>query len=157
MSDIVSIFRPGPRHGCRRAVGARDWYERGLAAEAGGDLDGACAAYRRALVANPDLGDAASNLGRLLHERSDLAGAEGWYRLALCASGAVGVYWFNLGVALEDQGRWAEAIECYREALERDDRLADAHFNLARLYERSGDLDSGRAAIRHLQHYRASS
>ena len=70
-------------------------------------------------------------------------------------SSPVAVYWFNLGVAIEDQGRRAEAIACYRVALSLDDRLADAHFNLARLYEASGDLESARAAVRHLRSYRA--
>jgi tetratricopeptide (TPR) repeat protein len=163
MSDVVSIFRPGPRKGLRRAVGGRTWYERGIAAEAGADLDGARCAYERALIANPDLGDAACNLGRLHHERGELATAESWYRLALCtvrrtahegADRAVAVYWFNLGVAVEDQGRRAEAIACYRAALAIDARLAEAHFNLARLYERAADVDSAHAAIRHFRSYR---
>jgi tetratricopeptide (TPR) repeat protein len=167
MSDVVSILRlvPGGRMGLRRAVGARAWYERGLGAEAAGDLEGARAAYERALRANPELGDAACNLGRILHERGELAAAEQWYRLALCGSrrspdgsrtaSAIAVYWFNLGVAIEDQGRRAEAIACYRSALACDDRLADAHFNLARLYERAGDLESALAAVRHLRSYRS--
>ena len=162
MSDVVSIFRGitrSPdgsriRKGLRRAVGARTWYERGLAAEAGQDLDGARAAYARALVANPDLADASCNLGRLHHERGELAAAEACYRLAICGDRSVAVYWFNLGVAVEDQGRRAAAIGCYRAALALDDRLADAHFNLARLYEHAGDLESARAAIRHLRSYR---
>ena len=65
------------------------------------------------------------------------------------------MYWFNLGVALEDQGRRAEAIAAYREALARDERLPDVHFNLARLYERSGDAASAQAAVRHWQLYLA--
>jgi tetratricopeptide (TPR) repeat protein len=155
MSDVVSIFRPGPRKGLRRAVGGRTWYERGIAAEAGTDLDGARCAYERALIANPDLGDASCNLGRLHHEKGRLVDAEAFYRLAICADRTIAIYWFNLGVAIEDQGRRAEAIACYRTALAIDDRLADAHFNLARLYERSGDLDSAHAAIRHLRSYRS--
>jgi tetratricopeptide (TPR) repeat protein len=153
--DVVSLLRLGARKGLRRAVGARAWYERGLRAEASYEYDQACAAYERALAANPELGDAACNLGRLLHERGDLVAAEAWYRLALCADRDVAVYWFNLGVALEDQSRRAEAIACYRTALDLDDRLADAHFNIARLYEHAGDAESARAAFRHLQSYRA--
>src|SRR4051812_24491840 len=118
----------GPRQPTLRAPGARVWYERALAAESSGDVAAARHAYHKALAANPDLADAASNLGRLHHEAGELADAEGWYRIALCMR-ALAVYWFNLGVALEDQHRRAEAIACYCAALDRDDRLADAHFN----------------------------
>lgn len=160
MSDVVSFLRLGSRKGFRRAdrpVTARAWYERGVALEAPGidDAAGARDAYERALGRSIELADASCNLGRLLHEGGDARGAEACYRLALCADRDVAVYWFNLGVAVEDQGRLAEAIACYREALDRDPHLADAHFNLARLYERASDLESARAAIRHLRTYRA--
>jgi tetratricopeptide (TPR) repeat protein len=157
--EVVSILRGGlgPRQGCRRAdrpATARAWYERGLELEPT-DVGAARHAYQRALARDPQLADAACNLGRLLHEEGDLGGAEACYRLALCAGRQVAVYWFNLGVACEDQGRRAEAIACYGEALARDAQLADAHFNLARLYERAGDLVSARAAVRHFRAYRA--
>ncbi len=159
MSDVVSLHRRhlerlGARKTCRRAPSARAWYERGLALE-GSDVAGAKHAYQRALLGNPGLADASCNLGRLLHEAGDPQGAEASYRLALCADREVAVYWFNLGVALEDQNRRAEAIAAYREALDRNGALADAHFNLARLYERAGDVDSKRSAMRHWQAYRA--
>jgi tetratricopeptide (TPR) repeat protein len=152
MRDVVSIgTRLGPRKGCRRAPGARAWYERGVAIEST-DPAGARRAYERALAANPELSDASCNLGRLAHEAGDVTGAEACYRLALCANREVGVYWFNLGVALEDQGRRAEAVAAYREALARAPKLPDAHFNLARLLERAGEVEQ---AIRHLHAYRA--
>ena len=44
---------------------------------------------------------------------------------------------FNLAVLLEDLDREPDAIVAYREALALDPQLADAHFNLARLYERA--------------------
>jgi tetratricopeptide (TPR) repeat protein len=154
MRDVVSIGSGlGARKGCRRSLGARAWYERGVAIEAGGnDVDGARRAYQRALASNPELADARCNLARLDHEAGDVAGAEAGYRLALCANPAVGVYWFNLGVAIEDQGRRAEAIAAYREALALAPRLPDAHFNLARLLERAGEVEQ---AIRHLHVYRS--
>src|SRR5687768_13186836 len=123
MTEVISLLgRLGKRQGCRRAVGARAWYERAIALE-GTDPEGAARAYRRALVANPELADAWCNLGRQLHEAGRIADAEACYRLALCGDREVAVYWFNLGVALEDQRRAAEAIACYREALARDPRL----------------------------------
>jgi tetratricopeptide (TPR) repeat protein len=58
---------------------------------------------------------------------------------------------FNLGTALEELGRPAEAIAANRHALEADPDLADAHFNLARLYEQTGKRA---AALRHLKAYK---
>src|SRR5690349_12766274 len=111
------MLRGLQRKPTRRAIGARAWYERGLAAEGRGDLTCARDAYRRALAANPECPDAACNLGRLLHEAGEVVEAEQWYRVALLRDRRVAVYWFNLGVVLEDQGRRAEAIACYRNAL----------------------------------------
>jgi len=56
---------------------------------------------------------------------------------------------FNLGVALEDLRMPEEAILAYRLAAEAG--LADAHYNLAYLYERRGEPA---AALRHLRTYR---
>jgi tetratricopeptide (TPR) repeat protein len=160
MGDVVRLFPEvdgaralGARKPCRRGVSAATWLDRGLALD-GTDADGAIHAYGRAVAANPRLPDAQCNLGRLLHER-DVRAAESHYRLALCGDDTVGLYWFNLGVALEDQGRAAEAITAYREAVSREPALADAHFNLAGLLGRCGDLHSTREAFRHLQRYRA--
>mgnify|MGYP001764325542 CR=1 FL=1 len=58
---------------------------------------------------------------------------------------------FNLGIALEDLPRPAGAIDAYRRALATDPRLADAHYNLAQLYEKQGKKA---AALRHLSHYK---
>ena len=58
---------------------------------------------------------------------------------------------FNLAVVLEDLEREPEAILAYREALALDPQFADAHFNLARLYERAKDP---KASLRHLLAYR---
>jgi tetratricopeptide (TPR) repeat protein len=48
------------------------------------------------------------------------------------------VLWFNLGVLREDLGRIAESVQAYRSALDSDPELADAHYNVARLYAALG-------------------
>src|SRR5207249_2718807 len=58
--------------------------------------------------------------------------------------------WYDLGLELEVAAP-AEARDAYRRALELDARHADAHFNLARLYEKAGKKA---AALRHLSLYR---
>ena len=58
---------------------------------------------------------------------------------------------FNLALVLEDTGRELEAVDIYRRALALEHDFADAHFNLARLYQQ---LSMPRAAIRHWNFYR---
>ncbi len=43
------------------------------------------------------------------------------------------------------------AIQLYLQAIAADDQAADAHFNVSRLYEEMGDMQS---AIRHMACYR---
>jgi protein O-GlcNAc transferase len=157
VGDLLTISF-GPRRGLRRGPRATNWYDLGCAFERAGRIEDAMAAYRRALAGRPDLPDAHNNLGRLLHDAGELAAAEGHYRLALCAAGHVALYWFNLGVVVEDRGCVAEAIASYERALAIDPAFADAHFNLARLFDgigrRASDELTMRRAVRHLQQYR---
>ncbi len=98
--------------------------------------------------AEPQHLEARINLGRLLHIEGRLEEAEQVYR---SADKAEPLLVFNLAVLLEDLEREPEAIVAYREALALDPELADAHFNLARLYERARDP---KASLRHLLAYR---
>lgn len=174
VGDIVSL-RIGARRGFLRGTSATAWYELGCAAEAT-DPARAITCYQRALAGRPDHADAHNNLARLIHDQHDrlaapcqpavssdrarhhLAIAESHYRLAICAAPEVPLYWFNLAVSVEDQGRIAEAIELYQHALALDGTLADAHYNLARLYELTGrrtmDELALRRAVNHLVRYR---
>lgn len=127
-----------------------DWFERAAAIEAS-DPEAACAAYRRAIEADPDYRDAYVNLGRLLHERGRLAEAALVYRQAIDRLGRDATLLFNLGVLREDLGDRDDAIASYRAAVELAPDLADAHFNLARLYEASG---AQRDALRHWSAFR---
>jgi tetratricopeptide (TPR) repeat protein len=105
-------------------------------------------AYELCLKADPDHLEARINLGRLLHLAGRLAEAERVYRVGAKADPFIA---FNLAVVLEDLEREPDAILAYREALALDPQFADAHFNLARLYERARDP---KASLRHLLAYR---
>jgi tetratricopeptide (TPR) repeat protein len=105
-------------------------------------------AYELCLKADPDYLEARINLGRLLHMAGRLAEAERVYRIGAKADPFIA---FNLAVVLEDLHREPDAIAAYREALALDPQFADAHFNLARLYERAKDP---KASLRHLLAYR---
>ncbi len=112
------------------------------------DPAAAIAAYAKSLAANPLHPEARLNLGRLLHLAGRMPEAERVYRGAHHIDATL---LFNLGVLLEDMGRGPEAITTYRQALELDGTFADAHFNLARLYEREHNR---RETLRHLLAYR---
>ena len=112
------------------------------------DSRAALEAYQACLSADPQHVEARINLGRLLHLAGSLAEAEQVYRSAEHSEALLS---FNLAVLLEDLDREPEAILSYREALALDPELADAHFNLARLYERARDP---KASLRHLLAYR---
>ena len=129
------------------AASADEHYERALSIE-DGNPQAAQKAYELCLKANPDHLEARINLGRLLHLAGRLTEAERVYRVGAKADPFIA---FNLAVVLEDLQREPEAILAYREALALDPQFADAHFNLARLYERAKDP---KASLRHLLAYR---
>jgi len=127
--------------------GADEHYARAHAIE-DSNPQAAQKAYELCLKADPDYLEARINLGRLLHMAGRLAEAERVYRVGAKADPFIA---FNLAVVLEDLHREPDAIAAYREALALDPQFADAHFNLARLYERAKDP---KASLRHLLAYR---
>lgn len=134
------------------SASSEDWFELGADFEAIGEIEEARAAYFRALELDADNPEANINLGRLLHAEGNASDAADLYRTALATSPNHATASYNLAVALEDMDSITEAIASYRQALVSDPDFADAHYNLAQLYERNGDQ---RAALRHLQRYRA--
>lgn len=147
---VAEISRRRPRRqGERRAPRPEDWYELGCALQSE-DPPQAEHAFRQALEGDPQLADAAVNLGWLLHERGETRAAEAEYRRALEAAPEHPTAAYNLGVALEDRGEAEAAREWYLVAIEGDPLLADAYYNLSRLYEREGDRA---AALRYLRSY----
>ena len=117
-------------------------------------------AYERAVATDPMRLDARINLGRLLHELERFDEAERAYRdaFALVRSernysdrGDAALLHFNLAVLLDDLDRGDEAMLEYEAALRTDPELADAHYNLALLYEEQGQA---KQALRHMSQYR---
>jgi tetratricopeptide (TPR) repeat protein len=135
-STGVSISRSADEH-----------YARALSME-DSNPQAAQKAYELCLKADPDYLEARINLGRLLHLAGRLTEAERIYRVGAKTDPFIA---FNLAVVLEDLKREPDAIIAYREALALDPQFADAHFNLARLYERAKDP---KASLRHLLAYR---
>lgn len=122
-------------------------YQRALDLE-DSDAAAAIAAYRACLDGDCSHLNARINLGRLLHVAGKHREAEKIYRQAGEPSA---ILYFNAGVLFDDLGRHADAIAAYRKALAHEPAMADAHFNLALIYERGGETQ---AAFRHLLAYR---
>ena len=89
-----------------------------------------------------------SSTSRLLQEAGESAAAEQHYNLALSAEPDNVLAAFNLGTLFEDMGRLDDAISAYKRA----SSLADAHYNLSRLYELVGEHGE---ALKHLKTYRS--
>ena len=105
--------------------------------------------YRRCLELDDTHVEARINCARLLHQAGQFDLAEQLYRADACRRDAHAL--FNLGVLLEDTGRTDHAIDSYLAAITVDPGFADAHYNLARLYEVQGNDPH---MIRHLRQYR---
>ena len=123
-----------------------DWYNLGLELE---ELDpvNAPEAYARSIGMNPKNADAHVNLGRLFQLRGDLKRAKRHYQLALVASPNHQLAHYNMGTVFDELDEIETAKDFYAKAVQ----VPDAHYNLARIFEMSGDQ---LASLRHLKRYR---
>ena len=152
VADLAGTVAPLARQAAEKAensdqLTSDDWFDLGVDLEAVSPED-APAAYLRALELDPNHSDAHVNIGRLLQEAGESAAAEQHYNLALSAEPDNVLAAFNLGTLFEDMGRLDDAISAYKRA----SSLADAHYNLSRLYELVGEHGE---ALKHLKTYRS--
>jgi tetratricopeptide (TPR) repeat protein len=98
----------------------------------------AAAAYRKALVIDPDLVPAIVNLANLHYAHDELIEAQALYERAIGLDPDCFEAHFNLGNIQHDLGRYTSALVCYRDAVELNPRYADAHFYLAVTLEKTG-------------------
>jgi tetratricopeptide (TPR) repeat protein len=101
-------------------------------------MEAAAAAYRRALVIDPDLVPAIVNLANIHYARDELIEAQALYERAIGLDADCFEAYFNLGNIHHDLGRFADALTCYRNAVALNSRYADAHFYLAVTLEKTG-------------------
>ncbi len=102
------------------------------------NLDGAAAAYRRALLFDPHLVPAIVNLANIHYERDELIEAEALYEKASRADPECFEASFNLGNIHHDLARYPEAVAAYRDALVINPGYPEAHFYLAVTLEKLG-------------------
>jgi tetratricopeptide (TPR) repeat protein len=104
----------------------------------GSKIDEAAAAYRKALVIDPDLVPAIVNLANLHYAHDELIEAQALYERAIGLDSDCFEAHFNLGNIHHDLGRYDEAMICYRHAVGLNPLYADAHFYLAVTLEKTG-------------------
>jgi tetratricopeptide (TPR) repeat protein len=102
------------------------------------DLEGAAAAYRRAVLFDPLLVPAIVNLANIHYDRDELVEAEALYEKAIRVDAECFEAYFNLGNIHHDLSRYAEAVGAYREALSINPAYPEAHFYLAVTLEKLG-------------------
>lgn len=130
---------------------AYEWFVEGLALQSQPDrVDEAAACYRQALLADPGLAAAHTNLGLLAYKKGDHVAARAAFEKALAVDPEQAEARFNLANLLLDAGESELAVSELRRVLQAAPDFADAHFNLATALERLG----GRAQARtHLETY----
>ncbi len=101
-------------------------------------LEPAAAAYRKALVIDPDLVPAIVNLANIHYARDELIEAQALYERAIGLDPDCFEAHFNLGNIHHDLGRYEDALVCYRDAVMLNGSYADAHFYLAVTLEKTG-------------------
>jgi len=85
--------------------------------------------------------------GEALRAAGHLAGAQGLLLRASSRGGSAEV-WFEIGLTNLLEERWNEAMSAFLDALSLDPRHGGAHYNLATLLEREGDLDGAETEYR---------
>ena len=103
-----------------------------------GKLEDAAAAYRKALVIDPELVPAIVNLANIHYARDELIEAQALYERAIGLDPDCFEAHFNLGNIHHDLGRYEDALVCYRDAVALNGSYADAHFYLAVTLEKTG-------------------
>ena len=98
----------------------------------------AAAAYRKALIIDPDLVPALVNLANVHYACDELIEAQALYERAIGVDPECFEAHFNLGNIHHDLGRYPPALACYRAAVALNPDYPDAHFYLAVTLEKTG-------------------
>ena len=100
-------------------------------------MEAAAAAYRKALIVDPDLVPGIVNLANIHYARDEMIEAHALYERAIRLDDHCFEAHFNLGNIHHDLGRFNAALACYRHAVELNPAYADAHFYLAVTLEKT--------------------
>jgi tetratricopeptide (TPR) repeat protein len=138
-SASVSVGTAFPFSDPQAALAAKYFIE-GSRLDDGEDrnMEEAAAAYRKALVIDPDLVPAIVNLANIHYARDELIEAQALYERAIGLDPDCFEAHFNLGNIHHDLGRYQGALANYRNAVALNPGYPDAHFYLAVTLEKTG-------------------
>ncbi len=102
------------------------------------NMEEAAAAYRKALVVDPDLVPGIVNLANIHYARDEMIEAQALYERAIRLEPHCFEAHFNLGNIQHDLGRFELALACYHQAVALNPSYPDAHFYLAVTLEKTG-------------------
>src|SRR5262249_4063650 len=112
------------------------------------DLDGAMAAYKKAIALDPKSALAHYNFGTALYTKGDLAGATAAFNKAIALDPKDALAHYNLGTALYAKQDLAGAIAAFKQAIALDPKLAQAHIGLGQALLSKGRFAEARTATR---------
>jgi tetratricopeptide (TPR) repeat protein len=138
--DVSRVTRGRPLLTDPQAALARRYFAEASSLDDGAEerQEEAAAAYRKALVIDPDLVPAIVNLANLHYAHDELIEAQALYERAIGLEPECFEAHFNLANIHHDLGRYDDALRCYRSAVSLNPTYADAHFYLAVTLEKSG-------------------
>lgn len=141
LSEELPTVRPAPVEtlGNEAPTDADGWVEWARSAELAGEpVEVVQGRYAQALALDPLHPGALIGAGNGAYATGRLPEAKTYYERATRVAGDHPHPWYNLANVLDDQGHVDAAAAAYRTALARDPDFADAHFNLALLWEKHG-------------------
>ena len=107
----------------------------------------AIAYFKNALVCQPDLIEAATNLAVTLHQIGDLTEAATYYLRSIEIDPNSAQAHNNLGILRQAQGNIAEAVSCFQQAIALNPLYVKALNNLGALLQQQGELPSAIACF----------
>ena len=121
---------------------AQKQFNRGNILKSQGNFSEAIAYFKNALVYQPDLLEAATNLAVTLHQIGDLTEAATYYLRSIQIDPNSAQAHNNLGILRQAQGNIVEAVSCFQKAIALNPLYVKALNNLGALLQQQGELPS---------------
>ncbi len=126
---------------------AQKQFNRGNVLKSQGEFAEAIAYFKNALVCQPNLIEAATNLAVTLHQIGNLTEAATYYQQAIEIDPGSAQGHNNLGLLRQSQGNIAEAVFCFQKAIAINPLYVKALNNLGALLQHQGELPSAIACF----------
>ncbi|MFM9265650.1 tetratricopeptide repeat protein [Tychonema sp. BBK16] len=127
---------------------AQKQFNRGNVLKSQGKFTEAIAYFKNALVCQPDLIEAATNLAVTLHQIGNLTEAATYYQQAIKIAPNSAQGHNNLGLLRQSQGNIDEAVFCFQKAIAINPLYVKALNNLGALLQHQGELPNAIACFK---------